>query len=147
MQTVAKTLLVIAIILLAAVLISLLPTDQWFVRTVDLVREPLIYLALALLLAAFLVTSSKRWLTVAALIAVIAINLWRMWPYVPVAETQIALANEEAPADRCFTALSANVKVKNEGYGQVAEQIRQFDLMCFSSWRRIRDGLMRSSPF
>ncbi len=127
MQTVAKTLLVIAIILLAAVLISLLPTDQWFVRTVDLVREPLIYLALALLLAAFLVTSSKRWLTVAALIAVIAINLWRMWPYVPVAETQIALANEEAPADRCFTALSANVKVKNEGYGQVAEQIRQFD--------------------
>lgn len=38
-------LLVVAIIMLVAVLVSLIPSDIWFIRTVDLVREPMSYFA------------------------------------------------------------------------------------------------------
>lgn len=127
MKVLPKALFIIAVILLLSVLISLLPSDLWFIRTVDLVREPAIYLATILLIVALFMASSLRWWTVAALTLTIAINLWRIWPYVPVAEPQIAVSNEDLVPGRCFTALSLNVKVKNNDFQGVAEQIRRQD--------------------
>ncbi|WP_370188620.1 endonuclease/exonuclease/phosphatase family protein [Qipengyuania sp.] len=123
----SKALSAAAAILFLAVVLSLLPSDKWFIRTVDLVREPLTYLAGLLLIAALFARFAARWWTVAALVSVIVINLWRMWPYNPVAQTQVALTDESPAAERCFTALSVNVKVKNEGYGRIVEQIRRYD--------------------
>lgn len=126
-KVLSKALSAVAVILFLAVAVSLLPSDKWFIRTVDLVREPLTYFAGLLLIAALFVISPTRWWTVAALIGVIVINHWRMWPYNPVAQTQVTLNNESATAERCFTALSVNVKVKSEGYGPIREQIRRYD--------------------
>jgi endonuclease/exonuclease/phosphatase (EEP) superfamily protein YafD len=126
-KVLSKALSAAAVILFLAVVVSLLPSDKWFIRTVDLVREPLTYLAGLLLIAALFVRSSARWWTAAALMSVIVINLWRMWPYNPVAQPQVALDNQSAAAESCFTALSVNAKVKNEGYGRIVEQIRSFD--------------------
>lgn len=128
MKKLSTLLLVVAFLLLAAVLVSLVPSDMWFVRTVDLVREPMSYVAAVVLIIALFAKGARRWLTVGALALVIAINVARIWPYSALADTQLALA-DEAPADgaRCFSAMSVNVKVKNTRYGKVAEQVRRID--------------------
>ncbi|NTZ43223.1 endonuclease/exonuclease/phosphatase family protein [Altererythrobacter sp. SALINAS58] len=115
--------------MLAVVLISLIPSDAWFIRTIDLVREPLTYLAALLLIVALFVGSRWRWATVAVLALTIGLNVWRLWPYSALAPTQIALA--EAPQAvgeaRCFSAMSVNVKVKNKDYGAVIDQVQRYD--------------------
>ena len=110
-----------------AVLISLWPTDLWFVRTVDLVREPMSWVALVLLvLGAVFLRGWDRIVVPGLLGLVIIVNLWRMWPYLPFGATEIAL-DEPVAGDRCFTALAVNVKVKNEDYAGIAQQVREVD--------------------
>ena len=128
MKKLGIVLLVVALALLAAVLVSLIPSDMWLIRTVDLIREPMSYAAAILLVVALFLNGATRWLTVGALALVIATNVARIWPYSALAGTQLALSGE-APADgaRCFSAMSVNVKVKNNHYGEVAEQVRRID--------------------
>ena len=128
MKIFGKALFVVAILMLIAVLVSLIPTDAWFVRTVDLVREPMAYLAAILLVIALFIKASVRWATVLSLGLVIVINVWRIWPYSGLAATQLSLADSAPRAEgQCFTALSANVKVKNEQYAMLADQLRRYD--------------------
>lgn len=119
----------IAALLLAVILISLIPSDAWFIRTIDLVREPLTYLAAFLLIVALFLGSRWRWATVAVLALTIGLNVWRLWPYSALAPTQIALA--EAPRAEgeagCFSAMSVNVKVENKDYGAVIDQVQRYD--------------------
>ncbi|WP_298017298.1 endonuclease/exonuclease/phosphatase family protein [uncultured Parasphingopyxis sp.] len=118
-----------AIAMLAAVLISLIPSDKWFIRALDLVREPMSYLAGLLLLLSLLLGGSRRWMTIAACVLVIVINFWRIWPYSFLAETQLALGEQEgeAAAKQCFSAMSVNVKVENEQYALIINQVRRHD--------------------
>ena len=117
----------IAIMLLIAVVVSLIPTDFWFVRTIDLVREPLSYLAAILLIVSIFVGGARRWITVAALSLLIAINIWRIWPYSFLADKQLSFAEDETKIAeaRCFSAMSVNVKVKNEQYQLISDQVRK----------------------
>ncbi len=127
-KTLGIVLFLAAILLLVAALASLVPTDAWFVRTVDLVREPMAYLAAILLVIALFVKVSVRWATLASLGLVIVINVWRIWPYSALASTQLGLAAEAPRANgQCFTALAANVKLKNDQYAKMAEQLRRYD--------------------
>lgn len=129
MRKLALALLALAILLLATVLISLIPSDAWLIRSVDLVREPMAYIAGLFLILALFVGSRWRWATVATLGLVIGINVWRIWPYSGLAATQVELA--EAPTTpedlRCFSAMSANVKVANEQYAKMIQQLRRYD--------------------
>lgn len=128
MKSAGYVLLGLAIAMLVAVLASLSSTDAWFVRTIDLVREPMSYVAAILLVIALVVTFRWRWVTIALLALVIATNIWRIWPYTFLAGTQVAYQNEgQAGEATCFSAMSVNVKVKNDKYAQIAEQIRQVD--------------------
>lgn len=129
MRMLGSLLLVVAFLLLAAVLVSLSSSDMWFIRTVDLIREPMAYCAAVLLVVALFAKGARRWLTVGALALVIAINVARIWPYSALAGTQLALAEQPAGplGARCFTAMAVNVKVKNTGYGDVAAQVRRID--------------------
>lgn len=117
----------ITIALLIAVLMSLIPTDHWFIRTIDLVREPLSYVTAILLIVSLYVGGEKRWITAAALSVLIAINIWRIWPYSFLAERQLPLAKDGSMSEenRCFSAMSANVKVKNEQYQSISDQVRK----------------------
>ena len=118
-----------AILLLIAVLVSLLPSDAWYVRTIDMVREPMSWIAAILLIVAIVVRAPTRWPTVGVLALVIAINVWRIWPYSAFAEAQVMLASgsDAAQDGQCFTAMAVNVKVKNKGYAAIARQIREYD--------------------
>ncbi|MET1756394.1 endonuclease/exonuclease/phosphatase family protein [Novosphingobium sp. RD2P27] len=118
-----------AALLLIIVLISLIPNDKWFVRTVDLVREPLAYAAALLLLVAIFVGSRWRWATVAMFALVIGISIWRIWPYSAAAATEIELVEApQSPSEPgCFSAMSVNVKVANKQYAKLADQLRRYD--------------------
>ncbi|WBY17065.1 endonuclease/exonuclease/phosphatase family protein [Erythrobacteraceae bacterium WH01K] len=129
MKKFGTALIVVATLMLIAVLVSLIPSDAWFIRTVDLVREPMSYIAALLLILALFIGGARRWAAVAMFGLVILINVWRIWPYSFLADTQLALAEEVAPADdgKCFSAMSVNVKVKNDQYDEIIAQVRQHD--------------------
>ena len=128
MKYVGYALLAAAVLMLVAVLVSLSNTDAWYVRQVDLVREPMSYIAGVLLLLSLFVKFRWRWVTVALFALIIVINLWRIWPYTFLAGTQLAYDDgAQAAAATCFTAMSVNVKVENDRYAQIADQIERID--------------------
>lgn len=122
-------LIVLATLMLVAVLISLIPSDTWFIRTVDLVREPMSYIAAILLMITLFIGGSRRWAAVAMFGLVIFINVWRIWPYSFLAETQLAITDKSPPTAQgnCFSAMSVNVKVKNVRYDEIIAQVREHD--------------------
>ena len=107
-------------VLLTLTLVSLLPGNWWFVRLIDLIREPAMYLSLVLAVAALLVGRWRGWL-VGGFVVIAALQLMRIWPYVALAPTTLNMSQVEG-AD-CFTVLSLNVKMRNEQYGRVADMI------------------------
>lgn len=129
MKKLSSAIFILAVVMLVSVLASLMPSDHWFIRTIDLVREPMSYLAAILLLIVIFVKSKTRWPATVILGLVIAINVWRIWPYSALAGTQVQLIERGAAGaeKRCYSALSANVKVKNENYGLLADQVRRYN--------------------
>ncbi|MBU1605357.1 MAG: endonuclease/exonuclease/phosphatase family protein [Alphaproteobacteria bacterium] len=131
MKKLGTALVAISVLMLVAVLVSLVPSDIWFIRTVDLMREPISYAAALLLVVALFVGGARRWAAVAMFALVIVINVWRIWPYSALAEPQLALAGDATAAaaaeGRCFSAMAVNVKVENEQYARIAAQVERYD--------------------
>lgn len=125
MKTKSKVLLAIAVVTFVVTLVSLLPVDFWFVRSIDLVREPIVWFLTGSTIVALFIRDGGAWKAIALFGASILIHLWRMWPYLAIAPTQVAITGEVE--DSCFDALAVNVKVKNEGYTQIAAQIERID--------------------
>ncbi|KHK92237.1 endonuclease/exonuclease/phosphatase family protein [Novosphingobium malaysiense] len=143
----------LAAITLLATLVSLIPSDAWFIRPVDMVRELLVYAAAVVLVLAIVAGSRLRWITVFMLGLVAAINIWRVWPYWSIAGQELQLADSRAHAPTCFTAMAANVKVKNKDYGRIAAQVRQYDpdvlflMETDRTWIDRLDALLAGYPF
>lgn len=129
MTRIGKVSLAFAGVMLLLVVSSLIPGDKWFIRAVDLVREPMAYLTGLLLIASLVLGGSKRWITLVAHSLVIGINLWRIWPYSFLADTQLSWAEKDgvAPGTQYFSAMSVNVKVNNDQYRAISDQVRQHD--------------------
>ena len=129
MKKLAVGLCGISACLLLAVLLSLIPSDAWFIRTIDLLREPMSYFAALLLIAVMFMGLRWRGATVFMLALVIVVNMVRIWPYSVLAASQLTLAKSPPVLDdaRCFSAMSANVKLDNGQYEMLADQVRQFD--------------------
>ncbi|MEE4199366.1 endonuclease/exonuclease/phosphatase family protein [Erythrobacter sp.] len=124
MKFIKWILIALGILAVIATLVSLLPTDYWLVRTIDLVREPMTYFLALVFAIAVLVPTGRRGLLALLFGVAILVNIWRIWPYSGLAPTDIDLVAQTAE-DRCFTALSVNVKVKNTKFDQVAAQVRE----------------------
>ena len=124
--TVRKAFAAVAAVALLVTLVSLIPGDQWFIRVIDLVREPFAYLAVALALLSAIFLRQWRWQIAGIFMLAALIHAWRIWPYNPLAENEVAFY-QPAASDRCFTALAVNVKVKNTDFRKVIEQIRTVD--------------------
>lgn len=123
LQNIARwALAAVAVIFMIVVLVSLTNTDWWLVRTVDLMRERFLYLAIFLAVVCIAFVKQWKWPLAAAFAIVATINLYRIWPYVPFARTQIAFGGEAIDA-QCFDALAVNVKVKNDNFDGVIRQI------------------------
>lgn len=112
---------VLAAIGLAGTLLSLVKTAAWQIRMLDMLREPVMYAAIALALVAILLAT--RWRVVlAAVFALIAcIQAVNLWPYFPLANKQVALFQPDE--GECFKVLSLNVEQANDQYDRVARLI------------------------
>ncbi|MCT2559648.1 endonuclease/exonuclease/phosphatase family protein [Tsuneonella sp. YG55] len=118
----------IAVVMLISSLVSLIPSDAWFIRTLDLVREPLIFASVFLVVLSLFAESRARAVAIACLALTIGINAWRVWPYWPIAREQIALEdNRPGAGPGCFSAMSVNVKVENDDHDRIAAQIARYD--------------------
>ncbi|MEP2236599.1 MAG: endonuclease/exonuclease/phosphatase family protein [Alteripontixanthobacter sp.] len=117
-----KILLALAALLLLLTLISLVPSNRGFIRMLDFVREPAIFLSAGLIVAALFFARPRRLLVIGVLALAIAINLFRLWPYSFLAPTQIALP-DDVDGMSCMRVLSLNVLQPNDQYGRVARLI------------------------
>ena len=121
----AKLLAVVLAIFVVATLVSLIPTDHGVVRALDFVREPVFWASAAFAVLSLLIARGGRaWLTLGFL-GVAAIQLWRIWPYLALAQPTVALDDRDGGA--CFTALGLNVLQSNEDHARVAALIDRLD--------------------
>lgn len=109
---------------LALVLISLIHTNAGFIRVLDFIREPALYGLTALALIAVLTLREWRWPIAAGFVLAAGIELARIWPYVSIAEEEMALKRGRN-VDHCFSALALNVKMKNTQYSRVTDLIER----------------------
>lgn len=111
-------------LLLLASLASLSNSDAGIIRMFDFLREPILYLAVLLGLAALLLRSRAGYIVAGMLVIVAAIQLLRLWPYMPFAKEQVVLSDDD-DAGACFSALALNVKQTNDRFDRVADLIER----------------------
>ena len=118
----------IAIVLTVASLASLSNSNAGTIRMVDLLREPILYVSLILGAIALYLRGRAGFLIAGSFVLVAAIQLVRLWPFLPFAPTQVALDDDRVEAgDTCFTALSLNVKQANDDHDAVIRLIDRQD--------------------
>lgn len=115
-------LLVLGALLLAAALVSLINTNAGAVRLLDVIREPLIYLAVLLAVISLFLAGRQRVLVLSLLLASAAIHFYRVWPYWNGAPEEMALAGTPRGVG-CPRVLWLNVMQSNNEYDRVADLI------------------------
>lgn len=121
-----RVLLALAIVMLLATLVSLTDTNRGIVRILDFVREPVIYAAAILLVLAIFLARPRRVIVAGLFALTILVNLWRLWPYTPLAAAQVPLP-DEVDGMSCARVLALNVLQPNDQYGKTAELIDRID--------------------
>lgn len=150
----SKLLKVLAIILLAATLIPVLPLDMWFVRVFDFPRlQILILLLLAMLAFAVLLrrTRSGKVFIVLLLIA-FCYQAVRIFPYTPLSLVRAKSAETDISGKADIKVLVANVFMKNHEYKQFIQLVEEEDPDLFltlesdRSWEEALDRLSQEYP-
>ena len=119
----------LALLLVAVAVLPFLRTDLWWVRICDFPRLQVAVLALALLLAAFLLRARLRWvdrLLAALLAAAVIIEAWFIFPFTPLAPVTVHQATAAAP-DHTLRIVTANVLMKNRDAGALLGLLREHD--------------------
>ncbi len=121
--------LTILIRALAAMLIlvtglSIIESNQWWIRIWDFPRVQILAgLLLTGGLSLLLDREARRWIAMLCAIAA-AWQLYRIYPYTPLAKTELVFADEASGWDgRCFSVLSLNVLESNRDYPRTAQLI------------------------
>ena len=104
--------------------LSMIESNEWWIRIWDFPRVQILAgLALAVGLALWLDRGAGRWIAMACAIAA-GWQLYRIYPYTPLAKTELAFADEPSTPDgRCFSVLSLNVLESNRDYWRTARLI------------------------
>ncbi|MEB3416789.1 endonuclease/exonuclease/phosphatase family protein [Alteriqipengyuania sp. WL0013] len=118
--------LVAGAILLLLALISLWPTNRGLVRILDFVREPAIFLAAAVAIAALFLARNGRWPAIGLCALAAITNLVRIWPYTALAPSDVALP-DQVDGMNCARVLSFNVLQTNDRYPETAALIEKVD--------------------
>ena len=106
--------------------LSLLTSYRWYIRMWDFPRVALILVAaLALIMAIPVLTGLARTVVVVAMVLVIGWQGFRIYPYTPLAKTEVAKAviNKE----NCLSAFSFNVLQTNRDYDRTIKLIDRED--------------------
>ena len=122
-------LIVILIRVLAGLLVlvtglSIFESNEWWIRVWDFPRVQILAgLILAGGLSLWLDRRKGRWVAVLCVVAA-GWQLYRIYPYTPLARTELAFADDASVAKgQCFSMLSLNVLESNRDYPRTARQI------------------------
>jgi endonuclease/exonuclease/phosphatase (EEP) superfamily protein YafD len=104
--------------------LSIIESDEWWIRIWDFPRvQILVALVLGAGLALWRDRSYGRWIALACAVAG-AWQMYRIYPYTPLAKQEIAFAKATSVSnDRCFSVLSLNVLESNRDYARTARLI------------------------
>ena len=115
---------VVAAFLVVTTLLPLSDSKHWWIRMWDFPRTQIaIGLALLVVVSPF-VFGGLGWPLALVLLACLAYQVWRIFPYTPLARTEMTLA-PEAPDG--FTLLAANILMENREHEKVRDLIRRTD--------------------
>ncbi len=123
---IARIIALALLILVAATVIAMSNTDQWWVRFLDFPRMQ-ITAALAVLVVVYMIVAGWRGIVVTVLaLAALGVQVWTLWPYQPVAGKMVAQTPRCAD-DGQLRVLSTNVQRGNQGAAQVLAMVRDND--------------------
>lgn len=120
----------LAVVALAATLIPLLPSKQWYVRIFDYPRlQTLIIAVLALTWYLFFYfhPGKSSYLIVAVLSIIIIVQTVKAWPYTPLGTKQVLVAKDTAGDKTAISLFICNVFQHNKAYQQVVETVNSYN--------------------
>ena len=86
---------ILAVLLLAAALISQIPSNNGWIRALDMVHEPVLYLCVVLAIAAALLDRRAAWWSVGGFFLAAVINIATLWPFIAIAPDEIAVGEQD----------------------------------------------------
>lgn len=120
----------LTLIALAATLIPLLPSKQWYVRIFDYPRLQTLLVAMLSLswYAVFYFKGSKHNYAIAfVLLAVIVVQGYKAWPYTPFGAKQVLTAKSGEGDSTSISLFICNVLQTNTAYAKVLETISRYN--------------------
>jgi endonuclease/exonuclease/phosphatase (EEP) superfamily protein YafD len=115
------------LVLVAATVLPLAPTDDWWVRALEFPRPALAVLLSLAALGAWAALDRRRastWVLVAAVLAAFAFQLHAMWPYTRLHPAQIPSAGDCAPGNS-LSLVAVNLREGNRGAARFIEEVRR----------------------
>lgn len=108
----------LAVVAMLVTGVSLIPSNEWWIQILDFPRVFLLAVIAAVMLGCAVCV--RRWQVqlLVALTVAAAIQLWRVYPYVPFAPTEVALARSGEGSPSCFSVLSLNVLQHNRQFAR-----------------------------
>ncbi len=106
--------------------LPVVPSHRWWVRAWDFPRVQLLFLGVAVLLAAAFLSTSWKWAVIGIVAAGCIYQAIRIIPYTPVMPTEMDLLEKRDTGSQVVI-LSINVEEPNEEYDAVARQIAEID--------------------
>lgn len=109
------------------VCVTLLPfwnTNEWWVRAMGFPRLQILFAGMIIMIIALFLKRPARWIIPLAMIGVCAYQGWRIYPYTPLADPEMMLAE---PAPNAIKVLTANVQMGNTHHQAVIDMVDRFD--------------------
>ncbi len=119
-----------ALLLIIVTVLSMIESNQWWIRMWDFPRLVIFTLAVILALCAgFLLKGRWRVGLTIAMLLVAGWQGWRILPYTMLAEPEVEMVGRDAGIDprTCFSALNLNVLQTNRDYAGTLDLIRKID--------------------
>lgn len=105
---------------------SMVGTEEWWVRIWDFPRVQLVVIMLLLAAALSCIEPRRMWWLPALSVLCACWQFYRIYPYTPMAEKEVALVGEDILAgDSCFSVLSYNVLQTNRDYDKTLAMLER----------------------
>lgn len=118
----------VAALLLLVSLLSTIETNEWWIRIWDFPRLQIL-VAIPLVTIALIAFDrrARRWLAVPLIVAG-GWQLYRIYPYTPLAATEVAFSDDVSlPQNQCFSVVSFNVLQENRDYDRSIAMLQRTD--------------------
>jgi endonuclease/exonuclease/phosphatase (EEP) superfamily protein YafD len=118
----------VALLLIAATVLPLVPTDDWWIRALDFPRPVFAALLLLVVLAVLVLFGQgwARWTLLAAALAALSLQLHRIRPYTPLHPMQAPAVGACGPENR-LSLVAANLREGSSGAGPFLAAVRRAD--------------------